>query len=538
MHLRTSFFAVASAAVLLSACAESETLKHMDAEGSGGAAGSSAAGGNGSTDSAAGGPTGGSAGQPGSGGADPGSGGSAGAGEGAAAGSGGAGTGGVGNAGAGGSPSNGSGGAGAAGGTGATGAGATGAGGSGATGAGGSGATGSGGGAGVADSCPGQALSFTGSGSIRTASVSGTTVGAIADLTGGCGSSGTSPDLVYEIIPDTDGRLVFTLDPDSGFDAVLYVHESGCNLYEAACVDDGVGGGTEEIELWVTAGTKYYAIVDGYSGASGGFNLDATLYPATPGDTCPGEPATWSGTGPYTWSASGDTSNRPNNYGSSGCGSAAGDAVYALTAPVNGTLTVEVSGSFDSEIFLSTSCGDYDLACNDDTGSSGTETFSVPVASGTTYYVVIDGYSSSYSGSYNVNATITEPAANDVCPGEDLTFNGNTASVSGSTVNSTNDYAGTCGTGGGYSPELVYHFVAPTTGSYTATLTGSSSYDSVLYVRSGTCGSGAELDCADDRASGGTETVTFNATANTDYWVFVDGYGGKSGTFTLNITHN
>lgn len=533
MQLRTSFIALASAAALLSACAESQTLKHMDADGSGGTAGNSAAGvgGDGSTDSAAGSPMGGSAGQLGSGGADPGSGASAGAGEGAAAGAyGSAGTGAAGNAGAGGSPSNGSGGAGATGGTGATGAGATG--------AGGSGATGSGGGAGVADSCPGQALSFVGSGSIRTASVSGTTVGAIADLTGGCGSSGTSPDLVYEVIPDTDGRLVFTLDPASGFDAVLYVHQSGCNVYEAACEDDGVGGGTEEIELWVTAGTKYYAIVDGYSGASGSFNLDATLYAATPGDTCPGEPATWSGTGPFTWSASGDTSNRPNNYGSSGCGSDAGDAVYALTAPATGTLTVEVSGSFDSEISLSTSCGDYDLACNDDAGSSGTETITVPVVSGTTYYLVIDGYSSSYSGSYSVNATVAEPAANDVCPGEDLTFSGNTASVSGSTVNSTHDYAGSCGTAGGYSPDLVYHFVAPTSGSYTATLTASSSYDSVLYVRSGTCTGGTELDCADDGASGGTETVTFNATANTDYWVFVDGYGGKSGTFTLNLTHN
>ncbi|MCA9639373.1 MAG: hypothetical protein KC492_01735, partial [Myxococcales bacterium] len=347
--------------------------------------------------------------------------------------------------------------------------------------------------------------------------------------------SASSPDVIYEVTPDTDGRLVFTLTPESGFDSVLYIHESGCNIYEAACKDSS---GPEEIELWVTAGTKYYAIVDGYGGDSGKFTLDATLYAATPGDTCPGEAATWSGSGPYTWSASGDTSTRPDNYGSSACGSAAGDAVYALTAPTNGTLTVEVSGSFDSEISLSTTCGESDLICNDDTGSSGTETFSVPVTSGTTYYLVIDGYSASYSGSYNVNATITEPPANDVCPGQDLTFSGNTASVTGSTVDSTHDYAGTCGTGGGFGPELVYHFVAPATGSYTATMTASSSYDPVLYVRSGSCAGGTQLDCADDGASGSGESVTFSATANADYWVFVDGYGGKSGTFTLNITYN
>lgn len=471
-------------AVLLSACAESETLKYY-APGVGGAAGSGSESGTGgaagiddnsgatANTSSGGSAMGGSAGEPSSGGtaSEAGTagayGGSAGAsGDGAGA------TGGAGNAG-----------------SGAAGSGAAGNGSS----SGSSGSSGTGGSGGVAaDSCPGQVVSFTGSGNIRTASVSGSTVNAFADLTGTCGSTGTGRDVVYAFTPDVDGRMLLTLSPQSGFDAVLYVREGTCTTNELDCEDSGGGGGAETLEVWVNQGVTYYVVVDGYSGAAGTFTLGATLEPVGPRDACPGEAVTWTGAGPYSWSTSGDTSVRADDLGGSGCGSTAGDVVFALTAPVTGLMSIDVSGSFDSEILFSTTCGGYDLACNDSAGASGTESFDVPVTQGTTYYLAIDGYSSSSEGSFSVSASVETAPAYDVCPGQDLTFNGTTATVNGSTAGAaTHNYSGTCASG--YSADAVFHFVAPQAGNAQITLhPGDSGYDSVLYVRSGSC-TGAQL---------------------------------------------
>ncbi|MCA9631019.1 MAG: pre-peptidase C-terminal domain-containing protein, partial [Myxococcales bacterium] len=411
----------------------------------------------------------------------------------------------------------------------------------GSSGSGGSGgSSGSGGSGGSNDSCPGQSVSWTGSGSsIRTASLTGTTAGATADLTGSCGSTGSARDVVYAFTADVDGRLLISVDPEDSFDAVLYVRESTCASNEIECQDGPSAGGVETVEIWATAGTTYYAVVDGYLGDSGAFTLDASLAPEVERDACPGEIMAWTGTGPYTWSASGDTSVRADDHGGSSCGSSARDVVFAMTAPATGLLSVDVTSSFDAEIYLSASCGSSDLVCKDGASSGGTEHIDVPVTSGTTYYLVVDGYYSDSEGSYSVNASLEEAPAYDTCPGEDLTFSGNTATVNGSTAGAaTNNYTGSCGNGGGgYAGDAVFHFVAPQSGSAQITVnpTGST-YDPVLYVRSGSC-TGSELACVDKGTPGGNEVINLSTTQGTDYWVFVDGYAGKTGDFSLTVQY-
>src|SRR5690606_33587621 len=108
-------------------------------------------------------------------------------------------------------------------------------------------------------------------------------------------------------------------------------------------------------ELWATSGTTYYAFVDGYNGSSGAFVLDASLEPRQDRESCPGEVASWTGSGPYSWSTTGDTRLNVNDYTAS-CASTARDAVFALTAPASGLLELTlVSGSgYDADLYVGT----------------------------------------------------------------------------------------------------------------------------------------------------------------------------------------
>jgi hypothetical protein len=87
---------------------------------------------------------------------------------------------------------------------------------------------------------------------------------------------------------------------------------------------------------------------------------------------------------------------------------------------------------------------------------------------------------------------------------------------------------------------VVYRFVAPRSGTVTVSICSSSTtYDTLLYVRSSTCSGGTEVACNDDSTctTGGTASrVTFSAVSGTTYYIFVDGYGTNSGSFRLSIT--
>jgi hypothetical protein len=100
--------------------------------------------------------------------------------------------------------------------------------------------------------------------------------------------------------------------------------------------------------------------------------------------------------------------------------------------------------------------------------------------------------------------------------------------------------------------EKVFQWTPATSGIATMQTCGSSTtFDTVLYVREGSCLSGPQVACNDDTAgcavnSGSSNQghhgsrVSFAVTAGTNYYVVVDGYGGgsgrSSGDFTLTVT--
>ena len=127
----------------------------------------------------------------------------------------------------------------------------------------------------------------------------------------------------------------------------------------------------------------------------------------------------------------------------------------------------------------------------------------------------------------------------------------------GGTINGTtsgDSYLDGCVWTTTFAPEAVFQWTPAVSGTATIqTCGGETSYDTVLYVRSGTCEDGAEIACNDDSTACNTadacssqdhasrgSRVTPTVTAGQTYYIVVDGYGdscgGSSGNFTLTIT--
>jgi len=92
---------------------------------------------------------------------------------------------------------------------------------------------------------------------------------------------------------------------------------------------------------------------------------------------------------------------------------------------------------------------------------------------------------------------------------------------------------GSCG--GASSPEAVYYLDPPGPVSALTVTTAGSLYDTVLYLRSGACGAGAEIACADDGA-GASAVLTGVTPPPGRIWIFVDGFAGAAGTYQLLAT--
>jgi cysteine-rich repeat protein len=124
----------------------------------------------------------------------------------------------------------------------------------------------------------------------------------------------------------------------------------------------------------------------------------------------------------------------------------------------------------------------------------------------------------------------------DTCPGKTIalttTSTLSTGTVSGSTSPAFNQYGSACG--GGSGKDVVYSFTPTTSGKAIVKLTAN--YPAILSTRSTCEVSTTESKCTDiAEPTGGTTTMEIPVFKDTPAFLFVDGYGGSSGTFTIDI---
>lgn len=102
----------------------------------------------------------------------------------------------------------------------------------------------------------------------------------------------------------------------------------------------------------------------------------------------------------------------------------------------------------------------------------------------------------------------------------------------GDTTGATDDSDGSCNTGSG--PDHVFRLDVTTAGYYSFNTNGSS-FDTLLYIKSGSC-TGTEIACDDDNGTGTYDSAFTVPLATGSYTVFVDGYDSMEyGTYTLNV---
>lgn len=164
-------------------------------------------------------------------------------------------------------------------------------------------------------------------------------------------------------------------------------------------------------------------------------------------------------------------------------------------------------------------------------------TFNPPLPMGagmndTPYVVTISNVANTAQSTYTYAVTLIDPvgATPDECSGATPVSVGLNGPYSNATA-TTSQPAWPCGSGG---KDLWFSFQAGAAGTLSVSTCNAAAFDTVIQVFSGGCGNLVSLGCNDD-ACGTQSTVSVPVNPGTHY-IRVGGFGGASGSFSLNIT--
>jgi hypothetical protein len=217
---------------------------------------------------------------------------------------------------------------------------------------------------------------------------SASTVGLVNNITTyNCSSWDESgPEYVYSFVPQGNGQVTVSLS-NLIADLDVFVLEGTCG--QNSCITFGDSSAT----FGAVAGTQYYIVVDGFAGASGSFTLEMTC-----SGWCEAMENIICGQ-----IAIGDTQGWANNITTYNCTNwdeSGPEYVYSFVPQGNGQVTATLSNiTTDLDVFvLEGTCG------QDSCIAYGNSSATFNAASGTQYYIVVDGFAGA-SGSYALEIT-------------------------------------------------------------------------------------------------------------------------------------
>ncbi len=478
--------------------------------------------------------------------------------------------------------------------------------------------------------CPGQPYTLVGDpNGAKTVSFSGD-VSKLANTMGtfGC-TSASGRDQVYAITPTISGAITAKLVAAYPLAALHVRGECFTSSTQLDCKSEPLPNKPLTTTFPVVAQNTYFVFVDNDTAvakaiADGTYRLDVTLAPATCGngvhempeacddgntgagdgcsatctleappagiDTCPGAPLALASGPNDTWSFRTTASTAPLTAAVKTCAnssSARKDAVYSFVAPYDGWIEAKAKGSFDVVLDVRSACtlegqtlpaGGSVGACGNKANGDDEEVVAGPIASGQTYYVVVDGPTSNrdLEGPFTVEGTIRRSVCgNGIIEGGESCDDGANDDGDGCNascvIEPTPATRTTCATaeplvlteapagvytaqvkggnwhlpGGGFftapcaapGREAYFTITPPISGVVTAKV--DATYNISLGVRPA-CPpntSSGFLTCSNRSAGAGGETVSFAATANTTYWIIVDAATTTArGKFTMDVT--
>ena len=242
-------------------------------------------------------------------------------------------------------------------------------------------------------------------------------------------------------------------------------------------------------------------------------------------------------------SVAGNTSTATND-GTSTCDATGDDVWYTFTAGVNsGTLNLNTCGAaFDTVISVYDACGGLQLACNDDCGGAPCtgpgSCASVSVGSGQTVKIRVSDKGGA-GGAFTLNwAFLVPPPTNDECVGATvISGNGPFAYDNQFATPTTATAPGSvCQTS--QSKDIWYAWTSTGAGSVMVDTCGGPTWDSVITIYTGTCGTLTEIACDDDTCATPAlgSMLSFTAQCNTTYYIRISSFAttiGAVGMFNL-----
>lgn len=209
-------------------------------------------------------------------------------------------------------------------------------------------------------------------------------------------------------------------------------------------------------------------------------------------------------------------------------GTFAGTAIGAVTI-TGTTITFDVPGSSCPIVPKNTA---FTIVLNGIINPPTGGTFNFAIGS----VAVINKTGGSDTNASTMPYTLGCTPVNDDCSGAISLTPASTCINTAGTVAAATASSPASACGGTANDDVWYSFVAAAT-SQTITVAGSSSFDAVVGLLSGTCGGLSSITCVDATGSAGTETITATGlTVGNTYFVRVyDYYSGAPSTTTFNI---
>lgn len=362
-----------------------------------------------------------------------------------------------------------------------------------------------------------------------------------------CGGGLNRDKWMWFIASATTTTVSFN-NPTTNRESKVFIYENtslNCGTKTYLTCNDNPGNGADESFSFTTVVGRYYFVRIGSTNGDldGGTLCVTSVIPPPANDNCAGAIALTAPSGSCV-TTSGTTSGATSSGVALSCGSGADDDVwFTFNAPAAGSYVVQVSGAganFDAvvEVF-SGACGSLtSLGCANSNGNGGSEGLNVTVPAAGTYRVRVFHNGTGSSSTPTFNICVVTPPINDNCSGAiNIPMNNCGSPLAATSLNASLSQAGCTGTA---DDDVWYSFVATGTGIAQLNLTSSASYDAVLQVFSGTCGSLSAISgCINVTGNGGAESTTVTGLVNGQTYyvrVYHSGTGSGSNTFTLCVT--
>jgi hypothetical protein len=254
---------------------------------------------------------------------------------------------------------------------------------------------------------------------------------------------------------------------------------------------------------------------------------------SVPNDTC-SSPLDVSGGGRFTGSTTGAVHDSSGWCGASTTGS---DVYFSFTLTETSDVFASTFGSsFDTVLYLGSTCGEDDIACSDNYSAGVAQAFvrGTALAAGT-YFITVDGKGDSQHGSYVLDVYISphDDTADACGQVAQLGLTGET----GNTCGYDDDESGSCDNPVNMNtPDRVFFLVVSSPGTRNvrfSTCSTGTTYDSLMFLRSVCNDPGSEVACNDDGGAACTGDSTqsmVDATLGPGiYYLFIDAYGNENG---------